>query len=113
MNMDPDTTFFDRIADGEFDIVIDILAEAVANRRKFVLDQKGLDNKMTFGPGTKVVICGTIKPKYLIGVTGTVSTRPARRAGDIQVDIDPQYYRRTYRYGISMGVPASCLEQIG
>lgn len=107
--MSDTTSIFIRLANGEFDSQLDQLAEAIRQRRKYVGRQKGLANQAAFTPGTAVVITGSISPKYLVGVTGTVSTRPAHRAGDIQVDIDEAYRYRTRRFGPSVGVPAQCL----
>lgn len=104
-------SIFDQMAAGAFDAQLEALAQAIQARRKYLAQQQGLANKAEFGPGTKVAIVGAIRPKYLIGITGTVSTRPARRAGDIQLDVDERWRFQMGRYGMSVGVPGSCLQR--
>jgi hypothetical protein len=106
-------SIFARLANGEFDSQLEQLAAAVRDRRKYATTQQGLANKADMGPGTKVTVTGRISPKYLIGVTGTVSVLPARRAADVQVDIDEAYLDLCRRFGKSVGVPASCLTKTG
>jgi hypothetical protein len=104
-----ETSIFTDLANGVYDTQLEALSSAIRARRKYLSAQKGLANKAELTPGDKVAITGNISPKYLIGVTGTVSLRPARRAGDVQVDIDEEFHSRVRRYGTSVGVPASCL----
>ncbi len=107
-----ETSVFDRIARGEFDDQLDELFQALKDRRKFAGQQKAAQNKASMNPGDKVRVTAGISPQYLIGVTGTVSPKPARRAGDVQVDIDEAYRARTRKFGTSVGVPANCLAKI-
>jgi hypothetical protein len=109
MTVQTEESIFTRLAKGEFDAQLDQLGQAVRDRRKYVSQQKGLENKAALAAGDAVVITGGISPKYLIGVTGTVSQRAARRPGDVQVDIDEEYRSLTSRFGPSVGVPANCL----
>jgi hypothetical protein len=102
-------SIFTDLASGKYDAQLEALSAAIRARRKYLSVQKGLASKAELSPGDKVAITGNISPKYLIGVTGTVSRFPARRAGDVQVDIDEAYHQRVSRYGTSVGVPASCL----
>lgn len=98
------------ISSGMLDDELDGMAQAIRVRKRFLQDIKGATNKAAFKPGTPVRIVGNIKPKYLIGIKGKVSTRPANRPGDLMVDVDPAYYRYLRRYSRTIGVPASCLE---
>lgn len=107
-----ETSIFDRIAHGEFDDQLEQMFEALRSRRKFAGQQRAARNKASMNPGDAVVVTEGISPKYLIGVTGTVSTRPARRAGDVQVDVDAAYHDLTRKFGVSVGVPASCLAKV-
>jgi hypothetical protein len=102
----------DLIAGGECDSIIEGLGDAVRARREFLQEIRGAENRINFGPGTKVRIIN-IRPKYLHGVTGVVSAATPKRHGDIMVDVDPsQYYKLGHRYGHTLGVPASSLEEI-
>jgi hypothetical protein len=102
-------SIFTRINAGEFDEQLVQLAEALTARRKAVRNSQALENKSAMKPGDRVVITEGISPKYLVGTTGTVSERPARRKGDVQVDIDERYVQARQRFGPSVGVPASSL----
>jgi hypothetical protein len=53
-----------------------------------------------------------IKPKYLIGITGVVTSGRAARRGDLMVFIDERCWRRLGRYGTTLSIPASCLEKV-
>lgn len=107
-----ETSIFDRIARGEFDDQLGQMFDALRSRRKFAGQQKAAANKASMNPGDAVVVTEGISPKYLIGVRGTVSPRPARRAGDVQVDIDEAYRELTRKFGVSVGVPANCLRKV-
>lgn len=96
---------FEQLAAGLYDDKLDALAQAVRARRQYV-------SASTLTPGTKVVVSSGIKPKYLIGVTGTISPAQARRSGDLMVNIDEQYHARVARFGTHVGVPASCLSRV-
>jgi hypothetical protein len=98
------------IAAGEFDAVLEPLNDLVQARRQMLNEQKKANNKIEFVPGTRVRICGNIRPKYLLGITGTVSVRMPSRRGDIRVDIDPIYRSSMGRYNDS--IPANCLEAV-
>lgn len=104
---------FDQIAAGTYDDQISAIFDALRERRKFVSAQAGVRNKAAMTPGTPVVIHSGIQPKYLLGVTGKVSARPARRAGDIMVEVDEDHRHVTGRFGGQfIGVPAACLARL-
>jgi hypothetical protein len=105
-------SIFDRMAAGEFDQQLPQLLDAIRARRKYLSQQRAFENKSVLTKGMAVVVTSGISPKYLIGVTGVVSARPARRQGDVQVDIDEQYHSRCSRFGKSVGVPANCLAAV-
>jgi len=92
----------------ELDNILDAIIEAAVARRNYLQDVQGAQNKATMVPGTRVRICGTIKPKYLLGIPGTVLPRMANRRGDIMVELD----YRAGRYSKVLNIPASCLEMI-
>jgi hypothetical protein len=102
----------DLIEAGECDDVIDLLRDAVNARTNFLRDMKGAVNKATFVPGTKVRLVN-IRPKYLHGITGVVSSQTPSRSGDLMVEVDPSCYRKLgHRFGHVLGVPASSLELV-
>jgi hypothetical protein len=104
-----DYTFIvDLIEGGELDDMVDLLIDAAIARRNFLKDMKAAANRAVMSTGDKVRIGGSISPKYLIGVVGTVSCKPATRRGDIMVEFP---YRVGRFYG-TVGVPASCLELV-
>ena len=49
----------------ELDNILDAIIEAAVARRNYLQDVQGAQNKATMVPGTRVRICGTIKPKPL------------------------------------------------
>jgi hypothetical protein len=107
-------SIFDRIAAGDHDAQLEPMFRALNARRKYLAGQKAAANKSEMVAGTRVKITEGIRPHYLVGITGTVSTRPARRAGDVQVDVDPACVGQMGKYGRggSVGVPANCLARI-
>jgi hypothetical protein len=113
MSEPTDYTFIiDLIDGGEMDNMIDLLRDAVSARTNFLRDMKGAINKATFLPGTKVRIVN-IRPKYLHGITGVVSSQTPSRSGDLMVEIDPGcYHKLGHRFGRVLGVPASSLELV-
>lgn len=106
-----EASIFERITRGEFDTQLPPLFEALRQRRKYIAAQQGLQNAASMLPGDAVVISGSISPKYLVGVTGKVSTLPPPKPGFIQVDIDPGQDTGRFR-ATSLGVPAGCLTKI-
>lgn len=101
-----ETSIFDRIARGEFDGQLTQLFDALKDRRKYLHQQQGLENAATLRPGDRVLTSG-LSPKYLNGLAGTVSPRPAAKAGSLMVDIDEAEF--TGRYGKHVSIPAGCL----
>jgi hypothetical protein len=105
-------SIFDDINAGYWDDGLDAIIEIAVTRRNYLRKAQGAKNMATFGPGTPVRVIN-IKPKYLQGITGRVSTRAASRNGDIMVDIDERHWHRLgHRYGKCLGIPASSLELV-
>jgi hypothetical protein len=106
-NDDIDYSFIiDLIETGQIDGMVDLLIDAAVSRRNFLKDMKAAANRATMSTGDRVRIGGSISPKYLIGVIGTVSPKPATRRGDIMVTLPYS----VGRFHGTIGVPASCLE---
>jgi hypothetical protein len=106
------TSIFDDINNGYWDEGLDAIIEAAVARRKFIRQLQGARNKVNFVPGTRVRVIN-IRPNYLHGITGVVSTKAASRNGDLMVDIDTKcYHRLGSRFGKCLGIPASSLELI-
>ena len=104
-------SIFDDIQAGYWDDGLDAIIEIAVARRNFLRDAKGAENKIIFRPGTPVRVIN-IKPKYLTGITGVVSTRAASRSGDLMVEIDPRcHHRLGRRFSTTLGIPASSLEK--
>jgi hypothetical protein len=113
MSEPTDYTFIaDLIDGGECDDVLDLILDTAVARRTFLREVRGAVNKATFVPGTKVRIVN-IRPKYLHGITGVVSSQTPSRSGDLMVEVDPSCYSKLgYRFGHVLGVPASSLELV-
>ena len=106
-------SIFDDIEAGYWDDGLEALAETVRARIEYLRKQRGARNQMEFRHGTTVRMIN-IRPKYLVGVRGTVNKdRMPNRTGDIMVDIDPRdYVRISHRFSRTVGVPASSLEEV-
>ena len=105
-------SIFDDINAGYWDDGLDAIIEIAVARRNFLRDAQGAENMVDFRPGTAVRVIN-IKPKYLHGITGTVSTKTASRRGDLMVEIDQHcWYKLGHRYGKTLGIPASSLEKV-
>jgi hypothetical protein len=99
-----------QVADGVHDVNLKALLAAVRARHEYLNRQRGLRNQVAMTPGTRVRVSGNIRPKYLLGLTGTVSGKPSNREGDLHVQLDS--HQRTGRYSHSLNVPATCLTEI-
>lgn len=95
------------IETGSLDAELAGIAEAIRYRQRYLQDMKAAANKISMTPGTRVRLI-RIKPKYMIGLVGTVSSRAPQRRGDIAVDMD----EASGRFSRELSVPASCLERI-
>ena len=95
---------------GVYDEVLDDLIDMLVVRRRYVRDQKASENRAAFGPGTRVRVTEGISPKYMEGMTGTVSSRYAAKAGYVKVIFD--YSRGRFLRGVEVSMPANCLEEI-
>lgn len=102
----------DLIDGGELDDKLDILIDAAVTRRNYLRDMRGAMNKATLSTGTRVRLVN-IRPKYMIGIQGTISNKSPQRRGDMMVDIDPMYRSRIgHRYSMCLSIPASSLEEV-
>ena len=104
-------SIFDDINNGFWDDGLDAILEIAFARKKFLRDSQGAENMVKFSPGTPVRVIN-LKPRYLIGVTGVVSTKTANRRGDLMVDIDQRCWHRLGRYSRCLSIPASSLELV-
>ncbi len=104
-------SIFDDIQAGYWDDGLDAIIEIAVARRNWLRDARGAENKVSFVPGTSVRVIN-IRPKYLTGITGVVSTKTADRRGDLMVEVDQRHYRRLGRYSTTLSVPASSLEKL-
>jgi hypothetical protein len=104
-------SIFDDINAGYWDEGLDAIIEIAVSRRNYLRKAQGAENMINFAPGTTVRVTN-IKPKYLHGITGVVSTKSASRNGDLVVEIDQRCWHRLGRYPRSLPVPASCLEKV-
>src|SRR5579872_779022 len=99
------------IADGEYDKELDSLIRVALDRRRYLQSVIATVNQSEFVPGTRVRLVD-IRPKYLIGLTGTVSQLPSTRRGDLMVEFDDQSYRYVqHRFQRTVGIPASSLRR--
>jgi hypothetical protein len=104
-------SIFDDINNGYWDEGLDAIIEMAIARRNFLRDARGAENKITFVPGTPVRVIN-IRPKYLTGITGIVSTKTADRRGDLMVEVDTRHHHRLGRYSRTLSIPASSLEKL-
>jgi hypothetical protein len=96
------------IAAGEADGQLEAVFQAYRARHRYLRQTAAITNQAELTAGTRVLISGSIKPKYLAGVRGTVApSDPMAKAGSILVDIDADQY--TGRYPKHLRVPANCL----
>jgi hypothetical protein len=79
-------------------------------RRKILAKVEASLNKAVLVPGTKVRLSG-LSPKYLNGLTGTV-TGPGRRPNDLQVAFDDESKWHARRFGTSVSCPANALTKV-
>lgn len=96
-----------QIRSGDFDSSLDTIIRTAVARRRYLQDVKGAQNQQEFVAGTRVRIISGIRPKYLIGLTGTVADDHASRSGDLMVEFDSGQF--TGRFGHRVSIPASCL----
>lgn len=101
------------IGSGALDNELDAVISAAVARKRYLQTRKAVANQLELTPGTKVRITSGIKPKYLIGLSGTVSDHPAKRGGDLMFEFDSDSYPfARHRFGRVVGVPASLLERV-
>lgn len=94
---------------------LDAVFAAAKTRSTALRQQTALVNKATLSAGTRVMTQG-LKPKYLSGINGQVINAPARRPGDITIEVDEAVRHLLARYGDPLTghleVPASCLRKM-
>ncbi len=104
---------FEDITAGKYDKWLSGLLEAASERKRYLQTMKGVENQQKLKAGTPVRIGPGIKPKYLVGLTGTISDKPAGRKGDLMFEFDDRSYPYvSYRFQRIVGVPASLLTEI-
>lgn len=95
---------------------LEVVFEAARVRDRQLRANKIAENFAQLTPGTRVAICGTIRPKYLLGVTGRVVPVPTKRDGDIMIEVDSYWRGHAARYINSatgrVAVPANCLRSL-
>jgi hypothetical protein len=116
-NLDEEPTMkkielLDHVEDGRLDSILDELANAVRERRRTLYDRerRALEQaaKKAFKEDSRVEISGGIRPKYLLGATGTITGPPTvGKRGALYFPVRLDYPIR--RYGYSVTAPASCL----
>lgn len=110
----------DMILDGHYDEDMDIISDALRSRREHVRAVQMAKTAATLRAGDTVQVVGRIKPRYLIGLRGTVERVDAKRAYIMWLDSDRFMAKR---YGgrtldnmgpqrTAIGVPLSCVEKI-
>lgn len=96
------------IMDGHADDNLTDISAALGARRKQLRETQALVNKVTFGPGTRVRT-KNLNPKYLSGLTGTVTQN---QAGKSRITVKLDEGQHTGRFSKTVNVPASALEQV-
>jgi len=96
------------IASGEVDEQIDAIGDAIRRRKHYLQGLRAAENQATLTPGTRVMLCGNLSPKYLLGEEGIVSPDPTKRSGTIKVIMD----RSVGRYSKVLEIPAECLRKV-
>lgn len=113
------TDLINLVLDGRLDSILDRLSEAVFARKKMIREQKAIQNRLTMTVGTRVRITTGLRPKYLVGLLGTVvepwklPREPKKDAIAVHLDTDPGVPARgRLRYDQTLAIPASCLEEV-
>ena len=98
------TELFSAIKEGYFDAALKEITAAVRSREFAVANQITI--------GDRIKITGTMKPKYLTGVTGTVLSKD-RRGFWVQMDKDhPNLAGRKYENYGELGQPINCVAKL-
>lgn len=102
-----------QIANGDFDSNLTTLISTAVERKRYLQKQKGAENQLALKPGMRVRILPGIKPKYLIGLTGTISSLHSTRNGDLMFEFDDASYPYVaHRFQRTVGIPAALLTRI-
>lgn len=95
------------IARGNLDDDLDRIAREVYDRRKIVAGMRARATVRALRVGDKVRLVRNIKPRYLVGLTGTVKGKLQTK-----IDIVIDEGQDTGRFGRTLRTPASCVEKI-
>jgi hypothetical protein len=99
------------ITSGAADDNLTAVFDAYKARSRYLRTQEAITNQAELAPGTRVRIAGGIRPRYLVGIRGTVSPRDdSPKPGFLMVDIDES--EDTGRFGHHVRVPANCLARV-
>lgn len=95
---------------------LELVFEAARIRDRQLRADKVAANFADLTPGTHVRTCGDLRPKLLLGVTGKVAPIPAKRSGDLMIEVDRMWRGHASRYidrhtGL-VAIPANCLERV-
>jgi hypothetical protein len=90
--------------DGKLDTLLDILI----SRKKKLIDEKAHRNMLELNVGDKVVVVGSIKPRYLLGKVGTITRFDHTKRSPILVSFGRPLGKFTSG---TVFMPASCLEK--
>lgn len=96
-----DGVLLGKIVLGEYDADLDRIANAITERRK-VLDRK---TRLALKVGDRVMFSSRVKPRYMHGMTGTVTGFLDKR---IQVELD----HPLGRFRGTLRCPVSILEKV-
>lgn len=95
---------------------LELVFEAASIRQQQNKANKVAQNFAELTPGTRVEICGNIRPKYLLGITGVVTGVMTKRTGDIEIHVDNFWTGHAVRFinraTGNLAVPANCLRKI-
>ena len=105
-------SIFDDINNGYWDDGLDAIIEMAVARRNFLRDSKGAKNQVELKHGDAVRLVN-IRPKYLVGIEGTIDkTKMPNRRDCIVVQVAQKHYYRLGRFSGTVHVPASSLERV-
>lgn len=107
------TALLKHLSRGRLDEYLDTIIDTAMARRRYLNEQKAIRNKAMMIPGTRVKISGNIKPKYLWGLTGTVTDaefpRPRSNKDFVAMRLDRGVVGR---YGPTVFCPPALLSRL-
>jgi hypothetical protein len=87
---------------------LDIVATALRAREKYVREAAARQALATLQVGQKVTLKG-LSPKYLNGLTGTITARDGEK---FSVEFDEHSAWQARRYGKNVRVPPGCIDPV-